>query len=131
MRTLALALAALTLSGCVAAHVALSLDDDGDGLLTDEEIAEGTDPSNPDSDGDGHLDGDEVAGGFDPLDAMSHPYKGGYHTDQGCRDEPHRPTGDDVGDITAEFFGDDQYGDRFASLDFCRKVILLKSGAFT
>ena len=51
-----------------------SVDSDGDGLLDDQEIICGTDPSNPDSDGDGLLDGTEfdLAGGCegcpDPLD---------------------------------------------------------------
>ena len=36
------------------------LDPDGDGLLTGEEEALGTDPLNPDTDGDGLTDGDEV-----------------------------------------------------------------------
>ncbi|RDJ39194.1 MAG: HYR domain-containing protein [Crenarchaeota archaeon] len=37
-----------------------SIDTDGDGLTDEEEIAAGTDPTNPDSDGDGLNDGDEV-----------------------------------------------------------------------
>ena len=45
-----------------------ALDCDNDGLTNDEEIAEGTDPLNPDSDGDGVLDGTEVADGTDAND---------------------------------------------------------------
>ncbi|MGE6763151.1 adventurous gliding motility protein AgmC [Corallococcus interemptor] len=45
------------------------VDTDGDGLTDDEEIARGTDPTNPDTDGDGIPDGIEVkVGGTDPLD---------------------------------------------------------------
>ena len=44
-------------------------DCDNDNLTTEEEIAEGTDPANPDTDGDGINDGDEVNDGTDPLDA--------------------------------------------------------------
>ncbi len=44
------------------------LDDDNDGLSTNEEIALGTDPAIADTDGDGLLDGDEVnTHGSDPL----------------------------------------------------------------
>lgn len=43
-------------------------DQDNDGLTNDQEIAAGTDPTNPDTDGDGFNDGTEVANGSDPLD---------------------------------------------------------------
>lgn len=43
-------------------------DQDGDGLLAERELAEGTDPENPDTDGDGLFDGEEIAAfGTDPL----------------------------------------------------------------
>ena len=43
-------------------------DPDGDGVMTDRELAEGTDPENPDTDGDGLFDGEEIAAfGTDPL----------------------------------------------------------------
>ncbi|WP_244239108.1 adventurous gliding motility protein AgmC [Corallococcus carmarthensis] len=46
-----------------------SVDSDNDGLTDDEEIAQGTNPNNPDTDGDGIPDGVEVkVGGTDPLD---------------------------------------------------------------
>lgn len=38
-------------------------DSDGDGLTDTQELALGTDPTNPDSDGDGRCDGSEDAGG--------------------------------------------------------------------
>jgi hypothetical protein len=43
------------------------LDPDGDGLLTEEELRLGTDPTKADTDGDGLPDGWEVRYGFDPL----------------------------------------------------------------
>ena len=43
------------------------LDQDGDGLTDQQEIAAGTDPLNPDTDAGGVPDGDEVAAGTDPL----------------------------------------------------------------
>lgn len=127
MRTGLVALALFALAGCATVDMPLDLDEDG--LLSNEEAEWGTDPLDPDSDGDGHLDGAEVAGGFDPSDSMSHPYTGGWPTDPGCR-EGHVAEGNEVGDLTGEFFGDDQYGDRFASLDFCGKVLLVEVGAF-
>ncbi|RKG89288.1 cell envelope biogenesis protein OmpA [Corallococcus sp. CA049B] len=46
-----------------------TVDTDNDGLTDEEEVAEGTDPNNPDTDGDGIPDGIEVkVGGTDPLD---------------------------------------------------------------
>lgn len=42
------------------------LDSDQDGVMDQEELRIGTDPSNPDSDGDGYLDGDEIRTGYDP-----------------------------------------------------------------
>ncbi|MFP2899155.1 adventurous gliding motility protein AgmC [Corallococcus sp. 4LFB] len=47
-------------------------DSDNDGLTDEEEVAQGTDPNNPDSDDDGIPDGIEVkVGGTDPLDSDS------------------------------------------------------------
>lgn len=43
------------------------LDQDQDGLTDLEELALGTDPTNPDTDGDGYSDGVEVKSGYDPL----------------------------------------------------------------
>lgn len=45
----------------------LFIDEDADGLDTDEELMEGTDPTAADTDADGMLDGDEVLAGTDPL----------------------------------------------------------------
>jgi gliding motility-associated-like protein len=46
----------------------LALDCDNDGLTNQQELANGTDPLNPDSDGDGVLDGTEVADNTNPVD---------------------------------------------------------------
>ena len=52
--------------------VVVSVDTDGDGLNDNEEVALGTDPSNPDSDGDGINDGQEVnTDNTDPLNDCS------------------------------------------------------------
>jgi len=54
----------------IATKNGLEVDSDGDGLTDAEEIALGTDPTNPDTDGDGISDGVEVrlsSLGFDPL----------------------------------------------------------------
>lgn len=48
--------------------ISAEADQDGDGLMEAREIAEGTDPNNPDTDGDGLFDGEEIAAfGTDPL----------------------------------------------------------------
>jgi hypothetical protein len=46
-------------------------DDDGDGLLNQDEYAYGSDLANPDSDGDGVFDGYEVSMGLSPLSVDS------------------------------------------------------------
>ncbi len=48
-------------------------DEDGDGLINEDEITRTTDPFNRDTDGDGYEDGDEVAWGSDPKDESSIP----------------------------------------------------------
>ena len=53
---------------CVPNPNAGNCDLDGDGLITAQENALGTNPDNSDTDGDGINDGNEVSGGTDPLD---------------------------------------------------------------
>jgi len=53
---------------CIPNPNAGNCDQDNDGLTNDEELAAGTDPTNPDTDGDGYNDGDEINAGTDPLD---------------------------------------------------------------
>ena len=55
------------LSPAVGAAGCGTCDDDGDGLLNQDEYAYGTDLSSPDSDGDGVFDGYEVSMGLSPL----------------------------------------------------------------
>jgi hypothetical protein len=51
----------------------LGADDDGDSLVTYEEILFGTSPNKGDTDGDGYSDAVEIASGTDPLDPFSVP----------------------------------------------------------
>jgi hypothetical protein len=118
----------LVAAGCDPAMVDISFDQDQDGLLSNEEEDIGTDPNDADSDGDGHLDGDEVFAGTDPLDADDHPYLGGWDITR-C-DEVPQPTGDDLGQITADFQLFDQYGEEVSLYDFCQKTVLLVTGTF-
>ncbi len=48
-------------------------DEDGDSLSNMDELAEGTDPFDPDSDKDGYDDGEEVSYGSNPLVRLSKP----------------------------------------------------------
>ena len=115
-------------AGCEATMVDIPFDEDQDGLLSNEEEELGTDPLEADSDGDGHFDGDEFFGGTDPMDADDHPYMGGWDVTR-CNADP-QPTGDAVGQITADFALPDQYGEDVELYDFCQKTILLVTGTF-
>ena len=110
--------------GACVADVELSLDVDQDGLLDFEEEAAGTDPFVADSDGDNHSDGDEIAKGTDPLDFEDHPYLGGYEIDKDCRDQI-VAEGNEVGQVTVNISGPDQFGEMVDSYDFCGKYLLL------
>jgi uncharacterized protein (TIGR03382 family) len=54
------------------------LDSDGDGLIDDDEVRNGTDPNNPDTDGGGVNDRDEVDAGRDPLNYTDDLVTGGH-----------------------------------------------------
>jgi hypothetical protein len=56
--------------------VAKDEDEDGDGLLNEDELKEGTNPAKTDSDGDGFSDGMEKDNGFDPTDKEDYPGDG-------------------------------------------------------
>lgn len=129
LRTLTAGLALAALVGCAPAEVDIPFDDDGDGLLADEELALNTNPADPDTDGDGHLDGEEVEAGTDPTDIDDYPYRGGYGVDGACRDSI-TATGNGVGDITDNFTLTDQFGDGVKLWDFCGRAVLLVTGAF-
>lgn len=60
-----------------------TVDPDGDGLTNDEELAAGTNFSDPDSDDDGLSDGFEVGGGLDPLDGSGPQGAAGDPDDDG------------------------------------------------
>ena len=113
---------------CDPVEVDIAYDEDQDGLLSNEEEELGTDPFEADSDGDGHADGDEFFGGTDPLDVDDHPYMGGWDITR-CNQDP-TPTGDAVGQVTADFAAADQYGEDVELYDFCQKTILLVTGTF-
>lgn len=115
------------LGGCVYAEVELPFDDDGDGLLLEEDW--GCDPCNPDSDSDGHLDGSEVDAGADPTDPGDHPYTGGWPLDE-CRFDI-QGEGYTEGQIVAGFSIPDQYDEDVKIHSFCQHAVLLEVSGFS
>jgi len=111
-----------------ATNPSMAIDRDGDGLTDSEEQMLGTDPDSVDTDGDSWQDGIEVDNYTDPLKKNDHPYEGGYKIGA-CRHDID-PTGDGVGQITANFSLPDQYGDNVKLHDFCDDTVLLVSSAF-
>jgi peroxiredoxin len=112
---------------CSYSSVDIPYDEDGDGLMSDDEAAYGTDPQKPDSDGDSYDDGEEVAGNTDPTNRGDHPYEGGWPIDA-CRNDV-ESTGMGVGEIAPDFELEDQFGETVRLHDFCGKAILLTFGA--
>ncbi len=117
----------LALVGCLA-DVNIDADADGDGLLTSEEAALGTNPADPDSDADDWSDGQEAEQHTDPLDDADRPYKGGWQIDA-CRTDV-EPTGNGEGDVAEDFALMDQFGDTVRLHDFCNRVVWMVFAAF-
>ncbi|MCB9687632.1 MAG: TlpA family protein disulfide reductase [Alphaproteobacteria bacterium] len=103
------------------------VDSDGDGLTDAQEAQVGTDPLDPDTDDDGFGDRDELEQHTNPRDGGDHPYEGGWPIDA-CRHDI-QPTGNAVGQITADFALTDQHGETLHLHDFCGKEVLLLSSA--
>jgi hypothetical protein len=82
-----------------------------------------------DEDGDGYTNGDEEAAGSDPLDAEDIPYEGGWVKSR-CPDDL-VPTGDEPGQIAADFVLQDQYGQDWSLHDFCGETVMLEFSGFT
>jgi hypothetical protein len=116
-------LLALWMVGCAVPTVDLPFDSDRDGLLDDEELDVGTDPTLPDTDVDGWVDGAELDSYTDPLDPDDHPYTGGWpigacrHSIQG--------TGWNEGFVVNNTAHEDQFGDIVKIHDFCEDPFLL------
>ena len=104
------------------------VDSDGDGLSDDQEENLGTDPEDVDTDGDGWEDEEEVDLSTDPLDGDDHPYSMGWPIDP-CRDEL-SVTGNQVGQVTAEFELLSQTGELVRLHDFCGRAVLMVTAAF-
>ena len=104
------------------------VDSDGDGLSDDEESALGTDDESVDSDGDGWEDGDEADSGTDPLDDDEHPYTLGWGIDP-CRSDID-PTGNGVGQVTADFELLSQTGEMVRLYDFCGRAVFMVTAAY-
>lgn len=120
----------LLAAGCDVAPVDMPFDDDGDGLMSNDEEEMGTDPANPDSDEDGYQDGEEAENHTDPLDGDDHPYAGGWEIDA-CRSQmPEEGTGTTVGEIAPNFALTDQHGEELRLHDFCGKAVEIVAAAF-
>ena len=128
MRLIVLGGAIGLVTACSPANVDIPLDQDGDGIMSNEEALIGTDPMNPDSDNDGFMDGEELDLGTDPTDDGDRPYLGGWPMDA-CADEI-VGEGYDKGQIAPDFELIDQFGDAVRLYDFCDHTVLLASAAF-
>ena len=128
MRLLVLCGTIGTVVACSPANVDIPLDQDGDGIVSNEEALIGTDPTNADSDNDGFSDGEELDMGTDPTDDSSRPYLGGWPMDA-CADDIVE-TGYDKGEIAPDFELVDQFGDTVRLYDFCDHTVLLAAAAY-
>jgi len=117
------------LAACEVPTAYVPLDSDADGIMDDEEVALGTDPTVEDSDGDTYLDGDEIASYTDPLDANDHPYQAGWPINE-CRHDL-TGTGSTPGSVAYQFELVDQFGETVRLHDFCGQEVLLMFGATT
>lgn len=120
----------LLLGACETPTVDIPFDNDGDGIMPDEEASLGTDPNSPDSDGDGYGDGEELDLYTDPADASDRPYVGGWPIDSCRHDYPEGGTGVEVGDIAPNFELTDQYGDTVRLHDFCAHAVIIELAAY-
>lgn len=116
----------LLLSACYTS-VGVDVDGDGDGLVSSQESALGTDPETPDSDGDGVDDGEEVGSLTNPLDPADYPYVGGWAIDA-CRADV-AATGWGEGDVAGGIQLQDQFEEVVRVDDFCDRVVLLDFSA--
>ena len=107
----------------------IPLDEDEDGLSYSDELANGTDPTNPDSDGDGVLDGAEVAGGSNPLEVYSWP-SGVWPNRQAAADaDGVVGTGWEKDQIAPNSDLIDQFGETISLYQFYGYVVVISVGA--
>lgn len=119
VRVLRTALLAFFAVGCAGGSVDRGTNiEDGDEVLIDPTL---------DSDNDGFTDLEELAANTDPFNADDRPYLGGWPIDA-CRANV-VSTGNQVGDVTANFALTDQFGDTLRLHDFCGKAVMLVAAA--
>lgn len=121
--TMAWVLGAVSLVACSSESSPDDLQDGTDGV-----VDPGLDPAG-DEDGDGFTNAEEADGGSDPYDEGDVPYAGGWRKGD-CRNDI-APTGDDVGQVAADFALLDQYGEEVHLHDFCDRTVMLEFSGFT
>jgi thiol-disulfide isomerase/thioredoxin len=104
-------------------------DEDADGLLYQDELAAGTDPTAFDTDGDGISDGVEVSTGADPLNAYSWPE--GIWPDRlaAAQEAGLAPTGNGIGQVRPNFTVTDQFGAALTLHQLYGYVVVVSVGA--
>lgn len=114
-----------------AALLTAACTEDGDMMLPDDGIADGTGEADT---GDG--DGDDPDTGMmeDPCADYPSPYMGGWDIGCGCQDEIAQngwsPGGVAAGTILPDWTFNDQYGDAVRIWDFCHNAIYFEYVAF-